>query len=128
MTNTNNPIIKGIGNDIIEVDRLQKAIDRHGHHIIDKIFTPAEQNYCLKYTSPSERFAGRFAAKESVAKALGVGIGKEISWNDIEILNNNSGKPFVKLSDKVKKSFHNPQILISLSHTSKYASAVAIWI
>lgn len=124
----NSDAIKGIGNDIIEVDRLEKAVDRHGHHLINKIFSEKEQDYCLKFSNPFERFAGRFSAKEAVAKALGTGIGKEVNWKEIEIINDErTGKPFVNLSEKVKLKFNNPKILVSLSHTSKYASAVAIW-
>lgn len=126
--NTNSPDIKGIGNDIIEVDRIEKAVDRHGHHIINKIFTEKEQDYCLKFPNPFERFAGRFAAKEAIAKALGTGIGKDVSWKDIEIINDEgSGKPIVILSEKIQLKFMDPKILVSLSHTSKYASAIAIW-
>lgn len=126
--NTNNSAVKGIGNDILEVDRLQKAIDRHGQHLIDKIFTVKEQNYCYKFSNPSERLTGRFAAKEAIAKALGTGIGEEVNWHDIEIINDEEkGKPNVILSDRIKKAFNNPKILISISHTNKYASAVAIW-
>jgi holo-[acyl-carrier protein] synthase len=127
MKNTNFTI-KGIGNDIIEVSRIQKAVDRHGHHIIDKIFTLNEQNYCFRFSNSSERFAGRFAAKEAVSKALGMGIGTDIGWQDIEVLNDEKGKPYLILSQKIKAQFNNPQILISLSHTSEYATAVAIWI
>ena len=125
---TNNPSIKSIGNDIVEVDRIEKAIDRHGHHLIGKIFTIKEQDYCLKYSKPAERYAGRFAAKEAIAKALGTGIGTSVSWHDIEISNDSNGKPIVLLSNKVKTEFNNPTIIISISHTAKYATAVALWI
>lgn len=118
--------IVGLGNDIIEIDRVEKAIDRMGHHFIDKIFTLKEQKYCYSFKNASQRFAGRFAAKEAIAKALGKGIGKDVSWQDMEILNDNSGKPYVNLSDKLKMSFNNPIILISISHCTKYANAIAI--
>ena len=126
--NINNPAIKGIGNDVLEVDRLQKAIDRHGHHFVDKIFSIKEQDYCFKFNNPSERLAGRFAAKEAIAKALGTGIGTEVNWHDIEIVNDErNGKPNVILSDKIKKAFNDPKIFVSISHTNKYATAMAIW-
>lgn len=128
MKNTDKPPILGLGTDIIEVDRIQKAIDHHGQDIIDKIFTKKEQDYCLKYSNPENRFAGRFAAKEAVAKALGMGIGRKISWHDIEVQNDNSGKPFIVLSENTKTNFNNPTIIISISHTSTYATATAIWI
>lgn len=125
--NNNHNAIKGLGNDIIEVDRIRQAIDRHGSPIIEKIFTVKERDYCLKYSNPPERFAGRFAAKEAVSKALGTGIGNHISWHDIEIINDKNGKPILILSDNIKIKFKNPKIVISLSHTSTYATAVAIW-
>lgn len=120
--------VKGIGTDLIEVERIEKALDRYGHHLIDKILTQKEQDYCLKFPNSSERFAGRFAAKEAVAKSLGYGIGKEISWHDIEVINDERGKPYIILSENVKSKFDNPKILISITHTSKYASAFALWI
>ena len=121
-------MVKGLGNDIIEVDRIQKAIDRHGHHIIERIFTIKEQDYCLTFSNPMPRFAGRFAAKEAVSKALGTGLNSDVFWHDIEILNDENGKPFVALSKKLINKFNNPEILISISHTEQYAAAVAIWI
>jgi holo-[acyl-carrier protein] synthase len=116
--------IKGIGNDIIEIDRIEKAIDRH--NFIDKIFTSNEKKYCLKFSTPAPHFAARFAAKEAVAKALGCGIGSKLSWLDIEIINNDEGKPCVFLSEKANLNFQKPEILITLSHAKSYASAVAI--
>jgi len=118
--------IKGIGNDIIEIARIENAIKKHGNAILNKIFTQREKNYCLKYGLPYQRFAGRFAAKEAILKALGYGISKNISWHDIEILNDENGKPYVILSEEVKKIFSNPDLFISISHCINYAAAFAI--
>lgn len=118
-------IIKGLGNDIIEIDRIKKAVEDKGQFFLDRIFTKEEQEYCNKNFA---HLAGRFAAKEAIAKALGAGIGEKIGWLDLEISNNDSGKPQVKISEKVKKNFHNPTILISISHCRHYATAMAIWI
>jgi len=125
-TNTNSPI-KGLGNDIIEIDRIQKAIDRHGQNILDRLFTVKEQKYCLKFKDAITHFAGRFAAKEAVAKALGVGLGTDLLWKDIEILNDKNGKPEVNFSSSVIKKFDDPKILISISHSKKHAIATAIF-
>ena len=82
-----------------------------------------EQRYCLKYGEAARHFAGRFAAKEAIVKALGTGF-SGISWTDIEIVNDENGKPYANLSQK----FQNIQMLLSISHCHAYATAVAIWI
>ncbi len=119
-------MLQGLGTDIIEISRIEKVIDRYGQKFLDRIFTQHEQNYCLKHKMSSRHFAGRFAAKESIAKALGTGIGKEIHWTEIEIVNDASGKPEVRLSPRAASHFGNPQCYLSISHCKEYASAVAI--
>lgn len=121
-------MIRGIGNDIIEISRIRASIDRHHHHFLDKLFTEHEQQYCTKYRDAVPHFAGRFAAKEAIAKALGVGLGEKLSWLDIEIRNTPEGKPFVVLSTKVKDAFQQPQLLIAISHCREYATATAIYL
>ena len=127
MTTAKHPPILGIGNDIIEIERIRKSLEEHGDRMLSRLFTPKEQEYCLKYEDPVPRFAGRFSAKEAVVKALGTGIGKEVSWLDIEILNEESGKPYVCFSDRLKEKFPDTQILISISHCNLYVSSFAIW-
>jgi holo-[acyl-carrier protein] synthase len=119
--------ILGIGTDIIEISRIQASLRLHGTHFINRIFTSNEQTYCKKYTDPSAQYAGRFAAKEAIAKALGCGIGKKLSWLDIEVINNTYGKPEVFLSIEAQAKWKNPQLLITISHSDCYATAVAIW-
>ena len=118
--------IHGIGNDIIEIERIEKSIQRYGQKFLDRIFTKNEQNYCLKHHRSSRHFAGRFAAKEAVVKALGTGIREGISWLDIEIINDNFGKPCVSFSEKLQISFPNTQVLLSISHAQLYATAMAM--
>ncbi|HEY4254881.1 MAG TPA: holo-ACP synthase [Chlamydiales bacterium] len=118
--------IKGLGNDIVEVTRIRESIERHGKHFLDRLFTQKEQDYCNKFQDSALHFAGRFAAKEALAKALGTGFGAELSWLDLEILNNAQGKPIVHLSQELKKRVNPSQILVSISHTVQYATAVAI--
>jgi holo-[acyl-carrier protein] synthase len=120
-------MIRGLGNDIIEINRIRAGIDRHGHHFVNKLFTEHEQQYCTKYRDSAPHFAGRFAAKEAIAKALGVGLGEKLSWLEIEIRNNFEGKPFAILSPKVMATFHEPQLLIAISHCREYATATAIY-
>lgn len=123
-----NKSTRGLGNDIIEIDRIKQSIDRHGHHFLDRLFTQKEQDYCYKYKDPAPHFAGRFVAKEAIAKALGTGFGADLSWHDIEILSDAAGKPEVTFSLNAKERFNNPHVLVSISHSLTHATAVAIWI
>jgi holo-[acyl-carrier protein] synthase len=125
MTKDNSP--QGLGTDIIEIERVRQSIDRHGQHFLNRLFTQAEQDYCYKYKDPVPHFAGRFAAKEALAKALGTGFGSELSWHDLEILQDAQGKPTVHLTETAKARFKNPRLLVSISHSTSHATAVAIW-
>lgn len=119
--------IKGIGTDIIEVDRIKKSMLEFKQKFLERIFTENEIAYCNQNKEPERHFAGRFAAKEAIAKAFGSGIGKDIAWKEMEILKDPYGKPSVKLSDELNKKYDHPKVLISISHCKKYANAVAIW-
>lgn len=119
-------MIKGLGNDIIEIERVEAALKRHEERFLNRLFTQKEQEYCLKHRRFLLHLAGRFAAKEAIAKALGTGFGAQLNWLDIEILNDLAGKPYVTLSPAATQKFNNPQILISISHCHHYATAVAI--
>ncbi len=118
--------IDGIGNDIIEVQRISDAIKRLGPRFLDKIFTLREQTYCLSHKESSPYFAGRFAAKEAIVKALGIGFREGIRWTDIEIINDSLGKPCVFLSPSLFKRFPDTKLLVTISHCKDYASAVAL--
>ena len=119
--------ILGLGNDIIEIERITQSIERLQTHFLDKLFTEKEQAYCNQHKNAATHYAGRFAAKEAIAKAFGFGFGEKISWKDIEILPDEFGKPIVLLSPKMRSQFNNPNILLSISHCNAYATAVAIW-
>lgn len=118
--------IIGLGNDVIEVKRIQLAINKYKNKFLHRLFTKKEIEKSYTYKDPTPYFAGRFAAKEAIAKALGVGFGKSLSWLDIEILNSPSGQPIVELSKASARIFKSPNILISISHTKLVATAVAI--
>lgn len=119
-------MIRGIGTDLIEIERIEEAIQRHGSHFLDRLFTMKEQEYAFQHKNPAPTFAGRFAAKEAISKALGVGIGNELAWCDIEILNNERGQPLVTLSQSAQRDFSKPKIQISISHSKSHAVAFAI--
>lgn len=121
-------MIAGLGCDIIEISRIENSITTYGISFLDKIFTPNEQNYCKRFKNSAPHFAVRFAAKEAISKAFGVGIGAKLSWLDMDVLNSSTGKPQVVLSSQIDLLFNNPQIELTLSHCKEYAMAVAIWL
>lgn len=113
-------MIKGIGIDIIEIERIEKIANRQPR-FVERILTVAERD---RYKTLSKRrqlefLAGRFAAKEAVVKALGTGIMHSIGWQDIEVLNDGRGKPIVNVP------IDNP-IHLSISHSKEYAVAQVI--
>ena len=122
-------MILGTGIDIIEVVRIGKSIERFGERFYQRILQATEIEYCLKFKHPAPHIAARFAAKEAISKAFGTGIGRELSWQDMEIGREQSGKPFVilhggglqLLNERGGKVVH-----VSLSHTENYATAIAI--
>jgi holo-[acyl-carrier protein] synthase len=117
------------GTDIVEIGRIKKAVSKTSS-FLDRIFTVAEQNYCMaKKAGRFSSLAARFAAKEAVSKAFGTGFGKDASPSEIEILNDSQGKPYINLSGSAKKTFTNigaEKIDISLSHGKEYAVAFAV--
>ncbi len=118
--------ILGIGTDIVEIERIRDSIKEFQDKFFERICTEKERAYCFQHKDPASPLAARFAAKEAIAKALGTGIGKTLSWQDMEILNNREGKPEATLSPEASRIFHHPRILISMSHCKEYATAVAL--
>ena len=127
-TNDEKMPILGIGNDIIEIERIRESMDTHGQRFLSKLFTTKEQDYCLAHQDPVPHIAGRFAAKEAIAKALGTGFGEHTSWLDMEILADPSGKPVVHFSAKLEAKLQGTAVMVSISHCRSYASAFAIWV
>lgn len=118
--------MRGLGNDIVEIERIKSAHGEHGEPFLNRLFTKKEQEYCFCCQDPYPRLAGRFAAKEAIAKALGSGFGAELSWTDIEILPDEKGKPIASLSGALKEKWGDRPILLSISHCKTFATAVAI--
>ena len=120
-------MIVGIGNDIIEIERIEKAISKEGFK--NKMYTKRELKNIEKRGNRTETYAGIFSAKEAISKAIGTGV-REFSLTDLEILNDDLGKPYVVVSEKLNKILKNKkedyQIEISISHSKKYATAMAI--
>jgi holo-[acyl-carrier protein] synthase len=116
------------GIDLIECKRLRDVWQRHGDRLTDRLLTPAELVYVRMHRDPVPRLAGRFAAKEAILKVLGTGWRGKIAWQDMEILNDEAGRPHVTLRDecgRVAESLGITGILISITHTENYAAAIA---
>jgi holo-[acyl-carrier protein] synthase len=117
------------GIDMVECARMKDLIDRHGERFLTRVFTPAELEYCLKRKRRIEHLAGRFAAKEAVLKVLGTGWRSGINWTDVEIRNEPSGQPRVKLTGRCRQladEMRLAEILVSISHIGTHAIASAI--
>ncbi|MBC8290449.1 MAG: holo-ACP synthase [Planctomycetes bacterium] len=122
-------LIVGLGTDIVEIVRIGEMIDRHGEAFLNRIYTQEEIRYCQKRKHCNEAFAGRWAAKEAVMKALGTGFIRGIGWQDIEILAEQSGKPYVNIrggAGEFAKKIGVDRVLITISHCRAYATATAI--
>ncbi len=122
-------MIFGTGVDIVEIDRIRKSLEKYSERFEEKVFTRAEIDYCRAQADPARHFAGRFAVKEAVSKCLGTGISGGVAWKDIEVLQQESGQPILKLWQKTKELFDHHKlnaIHISISHARDYAVANAI--
>ena len=115
--------IVGIGSDIIEIERVKEIVEKNSRFLI-RVYTEKEIEY-LKIKSGYSSHAGRFAAKEAVAKAIGSGI-SGFAFKDIEILNDKNGKPYVKLYGNAVNIAKGLTFLITISHSRDYATATCI--
>jgi len=115
-----------VGVDLIEIDRVRRALERYPG-FRDRCFTPAEQAYCDSKRNPAESYAGRFAGKEAVGKALGFGVARAFAWKDVEIVGR--PKPSVRLSGRLADWAARRgagEIDLSMTHSRELASAVAV--
>ena len=113
------------GVDLIEIDRIEEVISRHGKHYLERIYTPAELEQCGKR---SESLAGRFAAKEAAVKALGSGIG-EVAWKEVEILGDEQNAPIITLHGAAKQKAEELGLVnwsVSISHSQSHSVAVVV--
>lgn len=120
-------MITGIGTDLIEIVRIQRAIEKNPH-FMERVYTANEIAYCRRKKNAWQSFAARFAAKEAVSKAFGTGIGP-VGLMEIEILNAENGQPKVVLHGKALQLAADRNIQrvhISLSHSEAYAMATAV--
>ena len=113
------------GVDLIEIARIDEVVTRHGKHYLERVFTPAELEYCGKR---AESLAGRWAAKEAVAKALGTGIG-DVTWKEIEILGDEQNAPTLTLHGMAQnkaKELGLTNWSVSISHSQSHSVAFVV--
>ena len=116
--------IYGIGTDIIEISRIEKAINRT-KIFKEKVYSEKEIEHIEKKKNFYASYAGRFAAKEAFSKAMGTGV-RGFLLKDIEILNDELGKPVVYLYNEIKKLAEGLEIQISISHSKEYAVSTVV--
>jgi holo-[acyl-carrier protein] synthase len=122
-------MVLGLGIDLIEVSRVQHALERFGDRFIERVLHPDELAYCRAQKNPAPFIAARFAAKEAVSKAFGTGIGSALGWHDILIRRRPSGEPHVELVGKgleLMRSRGGQRLVLSLTHTSGHAAAAVV--
>jgi holo-[acyl-carrier protein] synthase len=121
--------ILGIGTDIIECPRIGKMIENHGELFLRRVYTEREIRYCQARKHAIEHFAGRWAAKEAILKAMGTGRSRGIAWTNIEVRNGLDGQPRVLICGAAKEIARQRgigDILVSISHCRTYATAYAM--
>jgi len=121
--------IIGHGIDLVDCRRIERILREHDQRFLDRVFTPAEQEYCRRFHLQAERLAGRFAVKEAVMKMLGTGWSGIVTWKDIETTNDPAGKPMVRLTGEVARLAAQQginHVLVSITHTKGLAMASVI--
>jgi holo-[acyl-carrier protein] synthase len=119
-------MIIGSGIDLTEIGRIQQSMDRYGKRFLNRVYTPAEQAYCLRKRNAAESFAARFAAKEAAAKALGTGISHGVNWLEIEVVREPSGRPNIQFHGRaaeIAQRLGVAHAALSITHTSSLAMA-----
>jgi holo-[acyl-carrier protein] synthase len=122
-------MIVGSGIDMVEIARIQHSIDRYGARFLNRVFTAAEQAYCLRKRNSAESFAARFAAKEAGAKALGTGISYGVNWLEIEVVHEPSGRPIIRFHGRaaqIATAIGSARAALSITHTSQLSTASVV--
>jgi holo-[acyl-carrier protein] synthase len=120
-------MILGVGIDIVDIHEIEESLREEGFQ--RRVFTGAETDSVQRYRQQAEHLAGKFAVKEAFMKAIGAGLGQSVTFTEIEILSEETGKPYVAISGEAKRRFDNfaaKQIHASISHAGGVAVAVVI--
>jgi holo-[acyl-carrier protein] synthase len=122
-------MIIGSGIDLVEIQRIQHAHERYGKRFLDRVYTVAEQAYCLRKRNAAESLAARFAAKEAGAKALGTGISFGVNWLEIEVVREPSGKRTLQIHGRaaqIAARLGCTHAVLSITHTAELAVASVV--
>jgi holo-[acyl-carrier protein] synthase len=123
-------MIIGIGVDIVEISRLERALAQHGDRFRDRVFTPREIAFCEVMARSAERYATRFAAKEAARKALGAATPvAALAWHDVEIISSTEGAPQLEFHGRAAELLAQLEITrahVSLSHERQHAVAFVV--
>jgi len=122
-------MILGSGIDLVEIGRIQQSMDRYGSRFVGRVYTGEEQAYCQRKRASAESFAARFAAKEAGAKALGTGISQGVSWLEIEVVRQPSGRPSLQLHGRAAEIAARLGVVhaaLSITHTAEVAMASVV--
>ncbi len=119
-------MVEGVGIDIAEVSRIRRSIEDYGDLFTGKVFTAEEKEYCSQKPNPYQHYAARFAAKEAFSKATGTGWDDGFSWQEVEVVNEESGKPILRLSGHALRDYGAKKVFLSLSHSGDHVAAVVV--
>lgn len=122
-------MVIGLGTDLIEIDRIERSVDRFGDAFLHRVFTPGEIAYCQRKRNSAESLAARFAAKEAGAKALGTGISRGVSWREFEVRRQPGQRPELHLSGRaaeIAAALGIRRLSLSLSHSRSVSIAVVV--
>jgi len=122
-------MIVGSGIDLIEIQRIQRSVERYGRRFLDRVYTGAEQAYCLRKRQAAESLAARFAAKEAGAKALGTGISHGVNWLEIEVVREPGGRPTLRFHGRaaqIAARMGVARAALSITHTASLAMASVV--
>lgn len=122
-------MIYGIGIDIVSIVRIERMLERWGSLFTSRVFTPTEVAFCERRSKPGQHFALRWAAKEAMLKALGLGLRGGIKWTDIEVVNDRLGRPSFSVHNEAKGCLRDRNIkrtFVSISHEKDYGIAQVV--
>jgi holo-[acyl-carrier protein] synthase len=119
-------VIRGIGIDILEIQRIRRTIERYGDLFLEKVFTQREIAYCKGKHNMYQHFAARLASKEAFSKALATGWRGAFRWKDVEIINDSSGQPHIRLHGPLRAGLAVSTILVTLSHSNSHVVAAVV--
>jgi holo-[acyl-carrier protein] synthase len=122
-------MIVGSGIDLIEIGRIQRSVERYGPRFLNRVYTAAEQAYCLRKRQAAESLAARFAAKEAGAKALGTGISHGVNWLEIEVVREPGGRPTLRFHGRaaqIAARMGVSRAALSITHTATLAMASVV--